>query len=75
MTSSPETGPAIKFQLAGDLAEGELTQLLAAHGLALLEGPSDAGVYTATAAPGVDLVRAAKDLMATANVQFAAPAE
>lgn len=75
LTSSPETGPAIKFQLAGDLAEGELTQLLAAHGLTLLEGPSDAGVYTASAAPGVDLARAAKDLMATANVQFAAPAE
>lgn len=75
LTSGSEAGPAIKFQLAGDLAADELTQLLAAHGLTLIDGPSETGVYTAAVAADADLATAAQDLMATSEVLFAAPDE
>lgn len=75
LTSGSEAGPAIKFQLAGDLSPDALAQLLAAHGLTLIDGPSEAGVYTAAASAEADLATAARDLMATPEVLFAAPDE
>jgi len=75
LTSGADADHAVKFQLAGDLAEDDLTQLLAAHGLTLLDGPSETGVYTAAAAPEADLATAAQALMATSEVLFAAPNE
>lgn len=75
LTSGADADHAVKFQLAGDLAEDDLTQLLAAHDLTLLDGPSETGVYTAAAAPEADLATAAQALMATSEVLFAAPNE
>lgn len=75
LTSGAGADHAVKFQLAGELAEDDLTQLLAAHGLTLLDGPSETGVYTAAAAPEADLATTAQALMATSEVLFAAPNE
>ena len=82
-STRPETGAVtaavagapVKFQLAGDLAEPDLAQLLATHGLVLIGGPSETGVYTAVAAPGTDPARAAQELMGASEVLFAAPGE
>lgn len=63
----------IKFQAAPEVNEERLIRLLAEHGVALVTGPSEAGVYTAVAPAGTDLEAAAKALMATSEVMFAAP--
>lgn len=63
----------IKFQLAPGVDEERLNRLLAEHGVTLVTGPSEAGVYAAAVPAGTDLEAAADALMATPEVMFAAP--
>lgn len=62
----------IKFQTAPDVDQATLTRILAERGLILDGGPSEAGVYRAVAAAGIDLDAMADALTALPEIAFAA---
>ena len=74
LTSGEKQGvQTIKFQTAPGVDREVLDRVLASQGLTLVAGPSESGVYAARAPAGANLEEAAKALMATPEVLFAAP--
>lgn len=75
-SSTSDNSMLIKFQTASVLAPGQLEAILAEHALELLDGPSQAGVYTAAATRnGTDPHASAKALMTAPQILFAAPVD
>jgi Putative zinc-finger len=77
LTSNTSGGnEAIKFQTVAGLTPSQLETILADHGLKLVAGPSEGGVYTAVSVRSeADLEAAAQALMAAPQIIFAAPAK
>ena len=69
-------GETIKFQTVAGLTQSQLEAILFDHGLELVAGPSEAGVYTAVSVHSEsNLDLAAQALMAAPQIIFAAPAK
>ncbi|MFK7943741.1 MAG: zf-HC2 domain-containing protein [Paracoccaceae bacterium] len=74
LTSDPDqAGVFIKFQAAGDVNIAVLEGILAQQGLTLAGGPSETGVYRATASEGMDVQAVSNVLMSAPEILFAAP--
>ncbi|WP_413205859.1 zf-HC2 domain-containing protein [Rhodospirillum sp. A1_3_36] len=75
--TSPSTtaGDTIKFQTTPDLPPDRLKALLTEHGLTLVAGPSQSGVYTARIGADRNPKAAAEAFMALPEILFAAPEE
>ncbi|WP_417689123.1 hypothetical protein [Roseibium sp.] len=72
-SETAESARAIRFQTSRDLSDQALKDLLASHGLTLVSGPSESGVYTATVSGQTDPAAAAGELMSAPEILFAAP--
>ena len=74
---SPSEANRIKFQTMSALSQEAVSALLARHAMKLEDGPSEAGVYTAslldTEVQAGDRKAAADDLMSDPEILFAAP--
>lgn len=63
----------VKFQLGSGVDPGRLAEILRAHDLTLVAGPSEVGVYVAQAPKDADLDAAAATLMRAPEILFATP--
>ncbi|MDO6590533.1 hypothetical protein DS901_18240 [Loktanella sp. D2R18] len=74
LTSAPDTATdVIKLQLAPNMVQAQLEQVLSEFGSTLIAGPSENGVYTITVEGDADLQAVADALMSTPEIAFAAP--
>jgi hypothetical protein len=75
-TSATPVGPGLRVVFHGGRPIGELHTLLVGHGLVIVSGPTEAGVFTlgsATAQPTRDLDALAAELRRSPAVAFAEP--
>ncbi|MBP1852473.1 hypothetical protein [Rhizobium halophytocola] len=79
LTSSiPEDLHTVKFQTKPGIGVDEIKAILTRHGLSLVSGPSETGVYTAKSiseADAANLQTVSQALMETPEILFAAPDE
>ena len=75
-TSAAPVGPGLRVVFRGERPISELQTLLVGHGLVIVSGPTEAGVFTlgsATAQPARDLDALAAELRRSPAIAFAEP--
>lgn len=74
-SSDPSAVDTVRFQMVPGTTPEAIAEILSMNGLILVDGPSEAGVYTAEPLEGTDIDTATDSLKSAPEIVFAAPGQ